>query len=409
MITFTKRLLIIGALTTVPMAANAQAGFSPQGLSRVKQWMAGEVDAKKIPGAIIYIHREGRPVMFEKFGMQDADKKIPMANDSIFRLASMTKPITSVAAMMLVEEGKLTLDTQLSTLIPAFKDMKVAVEGADGKVDMVQARRGITVHDLLRHTSGLTYGFFGNSAAKRAYLENKIDAGTLSNEEFANAIAKMPLGYHPGAAWDYSYSTDVLGRVVEIASGKKLSEVFNERIFKPLGMKNTMFYVTDPKQQAKIAEPFANDRAVGAGINLGDARIVQKAEAGGQGLSGSVEDYAKFLTMVLNGGYANGKRFLSPKTLEYMGADHLGAAAKTNLYLPGPGYGFGLGFATRTTTGEAATFANVGEINWGGAAGTAFWVDPKAKMFVILMMQSPKQRTLYRPILRNLVYGAMTR
>ena len=413
-------LLVLHAFAHVPAhafetktAAPAEVALSAERLDRLGSWLKGEVAAKKIPGAVVIVSRHGKIAYSESFGVQDPATGTAMAKDSLFRIYSMTKPITAVAAMMLVEEGKLMLETPLSTLIPAFKDMKVAVEkpGTDGaptQVEMVPAARQIAVQDLMRHTSGLTYGFFGDSAAKRAYTAAKIDAGTVSNAEFAENVAKMPLGFQPGSTWDYSYSTDILGRVVEIVSGKTLGAFFKERIFDPLGMTDTASYVTDPAKQGRIAEALPDDRSIGKDIDMSDPRIKRDAEPGGQGLTGSAPDYARFLQMLLNGGELDGKRYLSPETIAFMASDHLGPTVdRSKLYLPGPGYGFGLGFAVRTAEGLAAFPSNPGEYYWGGAAGTYFWVDPKADMFVVFMMQSPKQRVPYRSILRNIVYGAI--
>lgn len=392
--------------------APADVALSAERLGRIGDWLKRDIAAKKIPGAVVLVARGGKIAYFDAFGVQDPATGAAMAKDSLFRIYSMTKPITTVAAMMLVEEGRLPLETPLAALIPAFKNMKVAVEkpGADGapaQVDMVPAARPITVQDLMRHTSGLTYGFFGDSAAKRAYVAAKIDAGAVSSAEFVEAIAKMPLGFQPGSTWDYSYSTDVLGRVVEIVSGKSLGTFFKERILDPLGMTDTAFYVTDPAKQPRIAEPLPDDRAIGT-IDMFDPRIKRDAEPGGQGLVGTASDYARFLQMLLNGGELDGKRYLSPETLAFMTSDHLGPAVdRGKLYLPGPGYSFGLGFAVRMEEGLAAFPSNRGEYYWGGAGGTYFWVDPKADMFVVFMMQSPKQRLPYRSILRNIIYGAI--
>ena len=393
--------------------APADVALSAERLDRVGAWLKGEVAAKKIPGAVLMVSRHGKTAYFESFGVQDPATGAPMTKDSLFRIYSMTKPITTVAAMMLVEEGKLTLETPLSTLIPAFKDMKVAVEkpavdGAPAQVEMVPAARQITIQDLMRHTSGLTYGFFGDSAAKRAYIGAKIDAGTVSNAEFAENIAKMPLGFQPGSTWDYSYSTDLLGRVVEIVSGKPLGTFFKERIFDPLGMTDTAFYVTDAARQARMAEPLPDDRAIGKDVEMGDPRIKRDAEPGGQGLVGPASDYARFAQMLMNGGELDGKRYLSPETIAFMASDHLGPTVERGkLYLPGPGYSFGLGFAVRTGEGLSAFPSNPGEYYWGGAGGTYFWIDPKADLFVVFMMQSSKHRLPYRSILRNMVYGAI--
>ena len=392
--------------------APAEVAFSAERLDRLGAWLKSEVAAKKIPGAVVLVARSGKTAYFESVGVQDPATGVPMAKDTLFRIYSMTKPITTVAAMMLVEEGKLTLETPLSTLIPAFKDMKVAVEkpGADGapaQVDMVPASRRITIQDLMRHTSGLTYDF-GDSAATRAYTAAKIDFGTISNAEFAENLAKVPLGFQPGSTWDYSYATDILGRVVEIVSGKPLGAFFKERLFDPLGMTDTAFYVTDPAKHGRIAEPLPDDRSIGKDIDMSDPRIKRDAESGGEGLVVSAPDYARFLQMLLNGGESDGKRYLSPETIAFMASDHLGTTVdRSKPYLLGPGYSFGLGFAVRMAEGLAAFPSNPGEYYWAGTGGTYFWVDPKADMFVIFMMQSPKQRVPYRSILRNIVYGAI--
>jgi CubicO group peptidase (beta-lactamase class C family) len=317
--------------------------------------------------------------------------------------------------MMHVEEGKLLLEAPVSRYIPSFAGVKVGVEKVDGNgaksLELVSPRRPITVHDLLRHTSGLTYGFFGESLVKKAYNDSFASMpADPDNAQFADHLAKLPLHYQPGSTWDYSYSTDVLGRVLEVVSGKPLSAVLKERLLDPLGMKDTSFFVTEPARQARIAEPLADDRAIGVGVNISDPRAVQRLESGGGGMVSTLDDYARFAQMLLNGGTLDGKRYLSPKTLEYMTSDHLGAAvAKTPLYLPGPGYGFGLGFATRLTSGEAAFTSPAGDYYWGGAGGTYFWVDPRTNLFVVFMMQSPKQRVPYRSVLRNMVYAAVER
>ncbi|MFP5413314.1 MAG: serine hydrolase domain-containing protein [Gammaproteobacteria bacterium] len=400
----------------LPIAAPEEAGMSSERLARIGAWLKSEVDKKKIPGAVVLVARQGKVVYHEALGVRDPGTGAPMTKDSIFRIYSMTKPIATVAAMSLVEEGRLMLEAPVAAYIPAFKDMKVAVERPDpagGKptVEMVPARRPITVQDLMRHTSGLTYGFFGRSAAKQAYIDANISAeGDITNAEFAERIAAMPLGFQPGSTWDYSYSTDVLGRVVEVAGGKSLGEVLRERIFNPLQMGDTAFYVTDPARQTRVAEPFPDDRMIGTGVSFNDPRIARKAEPAGQGLTGTAMDYARFAQALLNGGELDGKRIIGPATLAYMTSDHLGSSiAKGNLYLPGAGYGFGLGFAVRTAAGESAYPSSVGEYYWGGAGGTYFWADPKQDMLVVFMMQSPKNRVPYRSLLRNMVYASIVK
>ena len=397
----------------LPVVKPESVGMSGERLARIGTWLKAEVAAGKIPGAVVLVARDGKVAYQETIGKLDPQKGTPMTSDAIFRIYSMTKPITTVAAMILVEEGRLTLDAPVSRFIPEFAKMQVGVEKTDAAgaktLELVPARRAITVQDLMRHSSGLTYGFFGNSLVKKAYNDARIDAGgDTTNEEFAKKIATMPLHYHPGSTWDYSYSTDVLGRVVEVVAGKSLFAFMKERILDPLSMKDTSFYVPEPARPARLAEPFTEDRTIGEGVGFNDPRVVKTAEPGGQGMVSTAADYARFLQMLLGGGKLDGRRIIGPKTVEYMTSDHLGTSVVAGpLYLPGPGYGFGLGFAVRKGAGESAAIAAAGEYNWGGAGGTAFWVDPKTRLFVVFMMQSPKQRTLYRPILRNMVYAAV--
>ncbi len=399
----------------LPTAAPETEGMSPARLARIGTWLQGEIDARRVPGSVVMVVRNGKLVYSDVRGRQDPAAPAAMARDSMFRIYSMTKPMVSVATLMLVEEGKLTLETPVARYIPAFAATRVGVERTDasGAKTLVQEpqRRPMTVQDLLRHTSGLTYGFFGESLVKKAYLDAGVGLGAdMTNEEFANKLASLPLHFQPGSTWDYSYSTDVLGRVLEVVEGKPLFAVLKDRLLDPLGMVDTAFYVTDPARQARIAEPFAEDRVIGAGATVGNPRVAQKFESGGGGLVSTADDYVRFLSLLRNGGTFNGKRFLSPKTLEYMTSDHLGTSvARTPLYLPGAGHGFGLGFAVRTATGESPWITPAGDYWWGGAGGTYFWVDPKSDLFVVFMMQSPKQRTVYRSVLRNLVYAAVER
>ncbi|MBE7369374.1 serine hydrolase domain-containing protein [Ramlibacter pallidus] len=409
-------LAAVPALVAQPLPAGRpqELGFSPERLERLGQWMQGEVAARRVPGAVVLVVRKGKVAYAQAFGEQDPGTSRPMARDSLFRIYSMTKPIVSVAAMMLVEEGRLQLEAPVSRYIPSFANLRVGVEKVDASgaksLELVPMRRQMTVQDLLRHTSGLTYGFFGDSLVKKAYLDAGVGAGDFTSAEFVEKLATLPLHYQPGSTWDYSYSTDVLGRVLEVATGQSLGSLLQARLFTPLGMKDTSFYVPEAARQARIAEPFPEDRSFGAGAAMGDPRVVQKFESGGGGLVSTADDYARFLLMLSNGGVLDGRRYLGPKTLEFMTADHLGTSiATTPLYLPGPGYGFGLGFAVRKVNGEAAYTSPAGEYYWGGAGGTYMWVDPRNSMFVVFMMQSPKQRVPYRSILRNMVYAAMER
>jgi CubicO group peptidase (beta-lactamase class C family) len=390
-----------------------QVGLSSERLARIMTTFRTDSEKGQIPGAILLVARHGKIAVFDTVGMLDPKSKAPMTKDAIFRIYSMSKPITSVAIMMLVEDGKISLSDPVAKYLPQLGEMKVGVEkpGADGKptLELVAPRRPMTVQDLLRHTSGLTYGIFGNTLVKKQYLEAKLFED-VTNAEFVTRLSKMPLASHPGTMWDYSHSTDALGRIVEVVSGKSLYEFEKERILDPLGMKDTAFYVTDAGKHGRIAEAFPNDVTIGTDTTFFDPRVAQKWESGGGGMVGTTMDYARFCQMLLNGGALDGKRIVSPKTVAYMTADHQDATiAPGALYLPGAGFGFGLGFAVRKDAGVASVPGSVGEYNWGGAGGTYFWVDPKEDMFVLLMMQSPKQRTYYRPLLKNMIYGAIVK
>ncbi len=396
-----------------PTIARAEdGGFSTAGVQRIVAALKDDVKSGTIPGGVLVVVRKGRTVAFEPFGDQDPEAKVPMARDSIFRIYSMTKPITSVAAMMLVEEGRLSLADPVSKYIPEFADTKVGVEkaGADGKVtlDLVPPRRPMTVHDLMRHTSGLTYGFFGSGAVKKTYLDSQGIFGLdLNNAEFSKKLASLPLMHQPGSNWEYSQSTDVLGRVIEVASGQTLYQFVKARILDPLGMKDTHFYVANETDFKRIAEPFKADRQFGVNAFMSEPRKPVKYESGGGGMVSTALDYARFCDMLINGGLYGGKRYLSAQTLAYMTSDHLAGVGLGSAYLPGDGYGFGLGFQVRREGGHSALHGTAGDYSWGGAGGTAFWIDPKQQMYVILMMQSPKHRVTMRNKLRGLVYGAM--
>jgi CubicO group peptidase (beta-lactamase class C family) len=404
----------VAAAETLLSAKPEEVGFSSERLGRVTEMLRTNINAGEIPGAVLLIARRGKIAYFESLGLLDPQAKTPMPKDAFFRIYSMSKPITSVAAMMLFEEAKVALNEPATKYIPALAKMQVATdnkpdpEANPHKLVLVPADRPISIQDLMRHTSGLTYGFFGDTPVKKLYAEADLGNWAGTNAEFVERIAKLPLSYQPGTTWDYSNSTDVLGRIVEVISGKSLYEFEKERILDPLRMKDTSFYVTDENKQPRIAEPFDNDRKIGNGIAIGDPRVVGKWEAGGQGMLSTTIDYARFLQMLLDGGTLDGQRILGPKTVEYMTADHLGNAVVPGpYYLPGPGYGFGLGFAVRRDIGVSPVNGSPGDYNWGGAGGTGFWVDPKEQMFVVFMMQSPSQRMRYRPLLRDMIYASI--
>lgn len=405
---------LLAAAQSLPTASPERVGLSSERLQMLSDVLKADVAAKKIPGAVLLVSRQGKVAWFDAIGKLNAAAGTPMPKDGLFRIYSMSKPITTVAAMMLVEDGKLKLDDPIAMYLPEFATMKVGLEKpcADGKrvLATVPARRPITVHDLMRHTSGLTYGFFGPGLVKQLYNAADLGAGDPTLAEFSQRLAKLPLAYQPGTTWDYGQSTDILGRVIEVASGQSLYSFEKTRLLDPLGMTDTSYYVPQPARQKRIAEPLSTDRSFGVGADINDPRIVRKYESGGGGLVSTANDYARFLQMLQNGGSLDGKRYISPRTLALMTADHSNAGAGITpgpLYLPGPGYGFGLGFAVRRTGGEAPYPSAAGEYNWGGAGGTYMWVDPQNDLFVVLMLQSPKHRLRYRTLARNMIYAAV--
>jgi CubicO group peptidase (beta-lactamase class C family) len=408
-------LLVLALAVGRPNAGNAWSssavseGFSPAKLQRVGDYIRNEIATGKIPGAILLIQQHGRPVYSENFGLRDVAAGLPMTADTIFRLYSMSKPVTSVAAMMLVEEGKLRLDDAVSKYIPAFADVKVGVEKpGESALILEPVDRPITIEDLLRHTSGLTYGFYGDSAVRKLYAQADLFKGDLDNAEFAARIAKLPLAEQPGTLWDYGHSTDVLGRVIEVVSGQSLYQFEKQRLLDPLGMTETAFFVADPTKRPLIAEPMPDDRLVGlAGIK--QPTVPTRWESGGAGMVGTTGDYARFAQMLLNGGTYEGRRYLKPETIALMTSDHIGPEtriARDQFYFPGDASGFGLGFAVRTSTPPNTSWPP-GEYRWDGVAGTFFFVDPKDDMFVIFMVQTPSQRGRIQLELKRLIYEAL--
>ncbi|MBM3557718.1 MAG: beta-lactamase family protein, partial [Alphaproteobacteria bacterium] len=332
----------------------------------------------------------------------------PMPKDAIFRIYSMTKPITSIAALMLIEEGKMSLGDPVSRWLPELAKREVASQAAgQANLERRAAKGEITVQDLLRHTSGFTYGVFGDTAVHKLYREGKVEEVDASNAEFVSRIAKMPLRNDPGTVWEYSRSTDVLGRLVEVVSGEKLSAFVARRITGPLGMKDTAFHV-QPENLARLAEPQINPRN-GKRDAMLDVTKPPVYEAGGQGMVSTAADYARFAQFLLNKGELDGVRLVSRKTIENMTANHLsGAVFRASGGEPiGPGYGFGLGVGVRMAGGIAPLPGSRGDFYWGGFGGTYFWVDPKEDLIAIYMMQDIAGRTHYRAVMRNLVYPAL--
>jgi CubicO group peptidase (beta-lactamase class C family) len=391
------------------------AHFNPEKLARVGDYLRDQVAQGKIPGAILLIQQHGKPVYHEFFGVRDVATKAPMTDDTIFRLFSMTKPITSVVAMQLIEEGKLRLNDPVAKYIPSFANAKVGVEkkaeNGEKALELVPSNRPITILDLMTQTSGITYGFYGNSMVRKAYANARIYDGDFDNAGFAERIAQLPLAEQPGTLWDYGHSTDILGRIMEVVTGKSLLGIEKEKLLDPLGMTGTGFYVTDPEQQKLIAKPMPNDSDFRVGF-VSSPDVPMKWESGGGGMNSTLADLARFSQMLLDGGKFGGKQYLKPKTFELMTSDHIGPSSgvgRDYFYFPGDGFGFGLGFGVRTDPGNAKPppAGSLGEIKWDGASGCYFAIDRRQDMFFVLLEQTPSQRQIIQPAVKKLIYEAM--
>ena len=419
------RSLACGVLLTIAATSSAGAEgtfdippgahFNPQKLERVGDYLRDQVAQGKIPGAILLIQQHGKPVYHEFFGVRDVATKLPMTDDTIFRLFSMTKPITSVVAMQLIEEGKFKLDDPIAKYIPSFANVKVGVEkkADDGSktLELVPPNRPPTILDLMRQTSGITYGFYGGSLVRKAYAGANIYAGDFDNAEFAERIAKLPLADQPGTLWDYGHSTDILGRIMEIVTGKSLLQVERDKLLDPLAMNGTRFYVTDPEKKKLIAMPMPNDSDFRVGFTA-YADVPMKWESGGGGMVSTMADVARFSQMILDGGKLDGRQYLKPETFKLMTTDHVGPGSGVErdfFYFPGDGFGFGLGFGVRTDPGNAKPppAGSLGELKWDGASGCYFVVDRKQDMFFVLLEQTPSERQRIQKALKQLIYEAM--
>ena len=388
----------------LPYAPSETLGFNPQRLERITAIMARQVEEKKAPGVSMLIAHQGKIAYRQSIGALRPGGPA-MTDDAIFRIYSMTKPIVSVAAMMLVEEGRLLITDPVSKFIPAFANTKVGIVNGD-KLDLAPLKRPITVQDLMRHTSGLTYGFTGTSPVQKLIKAANVVNANRSLAENVEAMAALPLMHQPGEVWEYSVSTDVLGRVVEIVEGASLGEVLQNRLFGPLDMVDTAFFTPESKV-ARRADPFSFDFMTAAGVDARGVTTPPKFQSGGGGLVSTLADYTRFAAMLSFGGAIDGKRILSPRTLAFVASDHLDAGVRKDHYLLWPGHGFGLGFAVRTDPGKAPTAGSVGEFFWGGMMGTAFWVSPRDSLFAVLMVQTPENREYFRVLFRNLVSAAI--
>jgi CubicO group peptidase (beta-lactamase class C family) len=388
---------------------------SPDKLERITDFFANEVTTGKLPGAVVLIQQHGKPVYLKCFGFQDVATGAPMTADTIFALHSMTKPITSVAAMMLIDAGKLSLADPVSKFIPDFAGAKVIVgsetTGDQTSFKLVPANRPVTVMDLLRHTSGITYDYIGGKLIMKAYAEAGLFNDHYTNKVFADRIAKLPLARQPGTLWRYGHSTDVLGRVIEIVSGQTLYQFEKQNIFDPLGMSSTKFVLQSAAEHARMAEPLPGDTI----LRLAETqrRAHPEWESGGGGLVSSLNDYARFAQMILGGGQLDDKRYLSPAAFKAMTSDHIGpgsGVARDYYYFPGDGFGYGYGFAVRTDPGNAVPPppGSIGELKWDSGSGTYFGIDPKLDMIYILLEQTQNERGRITPAFKKLVYDAFS-
>src|SRR6516162_5094853 len=414
-----RRIALIAALVAYCANGSGTAGAAdapapaPEKLQLMTEFFHDEVATGKLPGAVILIQQHGRPVYLKCLGVRDVTTKLPMNPDTIFALHSMTKPITSLAAMMLIDAGKLALDDPVSKYIPAFANMQVGLEMTDGQgeptLKLVPAVRQITIMDLLRHTSEISYEYIGGKWVLNVYSRAHLFDGKFDNKEFAERIAKLPLARQPGTLWRYGHSTDVLGRVIEIVSGETLYHFMKQHILDPLGMNHTKFVLETPQELTLMAEPLPSDTV------LVDAERERRAhpewESGGGGLVSTIIDYARFAQMLLNGGELDGKRYLSPAAFKDMTTDHVGPGSdigRDYFYFPGDGFGFGYGFAVRTDPGIAVPPppGSIGELKWDSGSGTYFGVDPKLDMIYLMMEQTQNDRAYTRVAFKKLVYDA---
>ncbi len=398
------------------------AGFDPARLQRLTQLLQRDVDAGAIPGAVTLIARRGRLAHHEACGFADRDAQQPMRHDCIFRIASMTKPLTVTAALILMEGGDLLLGDPVARYLPELGNLEVGVESAaaalgERRLGLEPARRAITLQDLMRHTAGFTYGQFGDSLVQRAYRAAQVMDNRQSNAELVTKLAALPLAHQPGTTFEYGMSTDVLGRVVEVVSGMSLDRFFSVHITGPLAMPDTAFGL-EPAQGARLAEPQYDPQAPAPAVVPYDPARPTAWFSGGSGLLSTAADYARFCAMLLNGGELDGARVLSRKSVQLMVSNHLPAdvlygprTAALGLAAPLPelGQGYGLGLGVRMQAGLSPAPGSVGDFYWGGALGPYFWVDPAEELVAMLMLQelNAERRTRYRARLRALVYQAL--
>ena len=414
--TLTLALTLPTAATAQPLptAAPDSVGMSADRLRRIDAFFASEIERKRIPGAVVAIARQGKLVYFKAFGLADPVRGQPATTDTLYQLASMTKPMVAVGALALTEQARLPLQGRLSDYLPSFAKAQVGVTAADGSFKLEPLKRPILIHDLFRHTSGMTYGGRPDSGSPIAALWPS--GGAASNmgtaDEMADKLALLPLVHQPGTVFEYSLAFDVLGAVVEKVSAKSLGGHLAETLWGPLKMANTTFRLSDA-QRARVARPLPNNPLDGKPQNIASIDTPTTFECGGACAFGTMGDYIRFGQMLLNGGSLDGQQVLSPATVQLMTSNHLGAGIQNRVAAVEPhrdGYGFGLGVAVRLQPGLAAVPGNPGEYSWNGANGTGFFADPQAQLVVAFGTAAPGElRKYYREQVQNLVYGALTK
>ena len=408
-----------------PSTTPEDVGMSSERLGRIDDYVERHLEANHFAGAVTLVARRGQVVQFEAYGMQDIEAGVPMSKDSIFRIYSMSKPITSVAVMTLFEEGRFLLNDPVSKFLPEFKDLEVGVDEVDETtgekvLKRVPENRKVTIRDLLRHTSGLTYGFWGKSLVDQMYLDQGILTKDETIKEMVAKLGTIPLKHQPGTVWEYSVSTDVLGRFVEVVSGQSFDEFLQERIFGPLGMTDTGFFVPaedvhrlttayrpneDNTAISRLEPKKASDTSKDTTYRIADFTEVPTFLSGGGGLVSTASDYLRFAQMLLNRGELDGVRILGPETIELMTRNHMEDIPLWNGF---GNYGFGLGFAVSPDRGDSGSVLSEGSYWWGGMAHTTFWVDPEEELIGIFLIQIlPTSPMPYRDLFKPVVYQAI--
>ncbi|VIO69365.1 serine hydrolase domain-containing protein [Bradyrhizobium ivorense] len=398
----------------LPEARADDVGVSKPRLAKLDEFFAGEIATKRVPGAVVAIARDGKLIHYKAYGQLDPEKGTSMRLDAIFALASMTKPMVAVAGLTLMEQGRLPLRAKLTDYYPEFANMKVGVPQADGSLKFEAQSSPIYVHDLYRHTSGLTYGTPPDSSDQvaRLYPDFAAPAVKGNKQAFIEGITKLPLAHQPGTEFEYGFSTDVLGAVVEQVSEQPLGEYLSSNLWKPIGMLDATFHLSG-SQRERLARPFKDDPLTGKPQDIELLESPTKFDCGGACAFATVGDYVRFGQMLLNGGELDGQRILGPKTVHHMISNHLGPEIKNKVANVEPhraGFGFGLGVAVRISEGLSAVPGNPGEFTWTGAYGTQFFCDPKERLVVVVGTAAPGEiRKYYREQVQDIVYAGIVR